>query len=136
MAFPYICPFCTPRSLFLYEPSYCGRLSTLCMLLHTCTSCKKTPPQGWHSTYASTDVASVSIRFARTFHNPCNPISYPLHHGKSSCAFAGNFGISPTAGGGGLGRLRSSPLSPSPSPQVQRGEAELDLGTWTWTRGT
>ena len=49
-----------------------------------------------------------------------------------------NFGISPTAGGGGLGRLRSSPPSPSPSPQVQRGEAELDLGTWTWTwtRGT
>ena len=46
------------------------------------------------------------------------------------------FGISPTAGGGGLGRLRSSPPSPSPSPQVQRGEAELDLGTWTWTRGT
>ena len=44
--------------------------------------------------------------------------------------------ISPTAGGGGLGRLRSSPPSPSPSPQVQRGEAELDLGTWTWTRGT
>ena len=25
-----------------------------------------------------------------------------------------SFGISPTAGGGGLGRLRSSPLSPSP----------------------
>ena len=47
-----------------------------------------------------------------------------------------SFGISPTAGGGGLGRLRSSPPSPSPSPQVQRGEAELDLGTWTWTRGT
>ena len=47
-----------------------------------------------------------------------------------------DYGISPTAGGGGLGRLRSSPPSPSPSPQVQRGEAELDLGTWTWTRGT
>ena len=30
--------------------------------------------------------------------------------------------ISPTAGGGGLGRLRSSPPSPSPSPQVQRGD--------------
>ena len=28
-------------------------------------------------------------------------------------------GISPTAGGGGLGRLRSSPPSPSQSPQVQ-----------------
>ena len=52
------------------------------------------------------------------------------------CLLVKNFGISPTAGGGGLGRLRSSPLSPSPSPQVQRGEAELDLGTWTWTRGT
>ena len=36
----------------------------------------------------------------------------------------GSFGISPTAGEGGLGRLRSSPLSPSPSPQVQRGELE------------
>ena len=46
------------------------------------------------------------------------------------------FGISPIAGGGGLGRLRSSPPSPSPSSQVQRGEAELNLGTWTWTRGT
>ena len=33
-----------------------------------------------------------------------------------------NTGISPTAGGGGLGRLRSSP--PSPGPQVQRSEAE------------
>ena len=52
------------------------------------------------------------------------------------CKIDPNNGISPTAGGGGLGRLRSSPLSPSPSPQVQRGEAELDLGTWTWTRGT
>ena len=41
-----------------------------------------------------------------------------------------DFGISPTAGGGGLGRLRSSPPS---QVQVQRGEAELDLDL---TRGT
>ena len=38
-----------------------------------------------------------------------------------------NCGISPTAGGGGLGRLRSSPQSPSPSPQVQRGK-QVRLG--------
>ena len=41
-----------------------------------------------------------------------------------------NFGISSTAGGGELGRLRSS--SPS-QVQVQRGEAELNLDL---TRGT
>ena len=33
------------------------------------------------------------------------------------------FGISPTAGGGGLGRLRSSP----PSPRLGRGGLELKL---------
>ena len=65
-----------------------------------------------------------------------NELSHAVHVRPYSTVGGLCFGISPTAGGGGLGRLRSSPPSPCPSPQVQRGEAELDLGTWTWTRGT
>ena len=39
-----------------------------------------------------------------------------------------DFGISPTAGGGGLGRLRSSTLSPSSStPRRSRGVLELGV---------
>ena len=38
------------------------------------------------------------------------------------------FGISPTAGGGGLGRLRSSPPSPSPSPQAYH--STTSIPTW------
>ena len=64
------------------------------------------------------------------YYNMTEKRTVVLFESEANISTFPNCGISPTAGGGGLGRLRSSPPSPSPSPPKSKSTeaiAEVDL---------